>query len=45
MSAVCDVWDFNLQDAVKATSGRPEGPAQAHKDFRQVLERRTSMPS
>jgi predicted dehydrogenase len=40
VSAVCDVWDFNLQDAVKATSERPEGPAQAYKDFRQVLERK-----
>jgi predicted dehydrogenase len=40
VAAVCDVWDFNLQEAVKATSARPEGAAQAYKDFRQVLERK-----
>jgi predicted dehydrogenase len=40
VAAVCDVWDFNLQEAVKATSMRPEGAAQAYKDFRQLLERK-----
>lgn len=37
VTAVCDIFDRNLNMAVKATQTQPGGPAKAIRDFREIL--------